>query len=943
MTGTPPLSAPEPARLAAPGAPAQAGETAHAPEQARRAWQMLSRCNHAVLHAASENALINDICRIAVDHGGYSAAWIGDAVDDAAHTIAIAAQAGNAEQLACVRASRPAWSAHAASAGPAGLAIRGGAPVIVADTAHEARFAPWTAQQGACGVAGAIYLPLKGSARDRGQERARPFGLLALHARAVLHPGADEIALLQELADNLAFGLRTIALRREQGKREAAVTKVATSVAFASGAYFFEQLALAMAEAVGADGAVIARLRPDAPEQARTVIAVLDGARIADFDYTIADSPCKLAQKHEHYVVPDAADQLFPDSPAALLGAKAYGCWRLHASSGKLLGTAFVVFRQPVPRSDFVVSTLRIFAVRAAAELEREDADSHLRAQAALLDKAQDAIIVRDLDDLVLFWNKSAERMYGWTRAEALGRRIEDILGDESGQIAAAKHATLASGYWMGEIARHDKQGNPMVVAVRLSLIRNDDGAPTALLSINTDVSQRKAAEREVDRLAFYDPLTALPNRLLLLDRLEHALSISGRSGGSGALLFIDLDHFKTINDTLGHDMGDRMLQQVAQRLRACVYETDTVARFGGDEFVVLVENLSRSRHEAAAQARRIGEKVLRTLGAPFDLDSRVRHTTASIGVTLFDALHCGEQELFRQAELAMYEVKTAGRNGVRFFDPEMQTVVTARAALEADLRYALQHDEFVLHYQPQIDRHGAVTGAEALIRWQSPGRGLVAPGFFITLAEETGLILPMGQWVLQTACDQLARWAGVPKLAGLSISVNVSARQLRQGGFVAQVKEALARAGADPRRLKIEITESVLVDDTEATIATMQNLKAHGVGFSLDDFGTGYSSLNYLKRLPLDQLKIDQSFVNDLMTDPNDAAIAQTILALGRCLHLNVIAEGVETVEQHNFLMAHGCDESQGYLFSRPVPAERFEQFAWQSDGDAPATPAAT
>jgi diguanylate cyclase (GGDEF)-like protein len=468
-----------------------------------------------------------------------------------------------------------------------------------------------------------------------------------------------------------------------------------------------------------------------------------------------------------------------------------------------------------------------------------------------------------------------------------------------------------------------------LTVEVRLSLISDDEGKPEALLSINTDVSHRKAAEREIQRLAFYDPVTALPNRVLLIDRLQHALTIAGRSGAAGALLFIDLDNFKAVNDTLGHERGDQMLQQAAQRIRACVYEIDTVARFGGDEFVVLLENLSRHRHDAATQARLVSEKILAAFREPILLDGFVRHTTASIGVTLFDNRKTGPGELLKQADMAMYEMKSAGRNGVRFFDPDMQTAVSARAALEADIRHALLHQEFLLHYQPLIDRDGMVTGAEALIRWQSPTRGLVSPAAFIPVAEETGLILPMGHWVLEQACGQLARWARRPELAGLSISVNVSARQLRQPGFVDEVRAVLEQAGASPQNLKIEITESLLVDDTEASIATMHSLKALGVGFSLDDFGTGYSSLSYLKRLPLDQLKIDRSFVNDVLTDPNDAAIAQTILALGRCLRLVVIAEGVETAEQHQFLMEHGCHMFQGFHFSRPMPLAQFEEFA--------------
>jgi diguanylate cyclase (GGDEF)-like protein len=395
------------------------------------------------------------------------------------------------------------------------------------------------------------------------------------------------------------------------------------------------------------------------------------------------------------------------------------------------------------------------------------------------------------------------------------------------------------------------------------------------------------------------------------------------------SLLFLDLDKFKEVNDSFGHRTGDLLLQKVARRLEKCVRAGDTVARFGGDEFIVLVENLSRQRHEAASQARHVCERIVAALREPVVLDGFPRHTTASIGVTLFDDQQADPGELLRQSDLAMYEMKAAGRNGVRFFDPEMQNVVTARAALEADLRHALQHNEFLLHYQPQIDRDGRVTGAEALIRWQNPARGLVSPADFIPIAEATGLIVPLGRWVLEQAGAQLARWSRQPGMEQLSISVNVSARQLRQPGFVEEVLEVLERAGAAPHRLKIEITETLLVDNTETAIATMYRLREANVCFSLDDFGTGYSSLSYLKLLPLDQLKIDQSFVNDVQDDASDAAIVQTILALGRCLRLFVIAEGVETAEQHAFLMENGCDAFQGYLFSRPVPIAQFEEFA--------------
>ncbi len=462
-----------------------------------------------------------------------------------------------------------------------------------------------------------------------------------------------------------------------------------------------------------------------------------------------------------------------------------------------------------------------------------------------------------------------------------------------------------------------------------ITTVKDDSGSPTHYVACFIDITLRKAAEEQINSLAFYDPLTLLPNRRLMGDRLKQALASSARSEKYGALLFIDLDNFKVTNDTLGHTVGDLMLQEVGQRLVTCVREGDTVARLGGDEFVLMLEGLSGNRRESAAQAKSVGEKVLATISQPYLLAGHHCRSTPSIGVTLFTDHMETSDELLKRADLAMYEAKKAGRNTLRFFDPEMQAAVATRAALEADLRNAVLCDQFKLFYQAQVDGEGILTGVEALVRWIHPERGLVPPRDFIGLAEETGLILPLGHWVLQAACAQLTNWSLRPEMSQLAISVNVSAHQFRQKEFVEQVLAVIARTGANPRRLKIELTESLLVDDVEAVIAKMTELKANGVGFSLDDFGTGYSSLSYLKRLPLDQLKIDQSFVRDILVDPNDAAIAKMVIVLAESLGLTVIAEGVETQAQRDFLAGQGCHAYQGYLFSRPIPIEEFEIFA--------------
>jgi diguanylate cyclase (GGDEF)-like protein len=450
--------------------------------------------------------------------------------------------------------------------------------------------------------------------------------------------------------------------------------------------------------------------------------------------------------------------------------------------------------------------------------------------------------------------------------------------------------------------------------------------------ALRESLTKSKHAEEEIKHLAFFDQLTNLPNRQLLMDRLHQALASSGRSGRQCALLFIDMDNFKTLNDTLGHHIGDILLQKVAERLESCIREGDTVSRLGGDEFVVVLEDLSDQALEAAALTETVGEKILTILSQPYQLATHEFRSTSSIGVTLFNGHQQGIGELLKQADIAMYQAKKAGRNTLRFFDRKMQDAINAHAVLESEMHNALENRQFHLYYQIQVDSSNHPIGAEALIRWIHPERGLVPPLQFIPLAEETGLILPIGQWVLETACVQIKAWQQDARTRELVLAVNVSAKQFRQADFVAQVQATIQRHAVKPKRLKLELTESLLLEDIDDTISTMNALNEIGVQFSLDDFGTGYSSLQYLKLLPLDQLKIDQSFVRDLVTDSSDRAIVRTIIAMAQSLNLDVIAEGVETEEQRQLLLENGCTHYQGYLFGKPVPIEQFEALMQKS-----------
>ncbi|RQO84180.1 EAL domain-containing protein [Acidovorax sp. FJL06] len=473
------------------------------------------------------------------------------------------------------------------------------------------------------------------------------------------------------------------------------------------------------------------------------------------------------------------------------------------------------------------------------------------------------------------------------------------------------------------EMQRLTREGTPVWVSISGEPIFDADGTFTGYRGVARDITERKLAEAEIQRLAFYDELTGLPNRRLLMDRLERAVAASTREGSHGALLFLDLDNFKGINDTMGHEWGDRLLVQVGGRVSASVRATDTVARLGGDEFVVVIEGLHTEETEAAAEAEAVAQKVLAALNQPYQVEGCEMHSTPSIGIALFQQAQQPVPELLKRADLAMYQAKAQGRNTLCFFDPAMQAAASARSALEGDIRLGLARNEFLLHYQPVVDEAGQLLGAEALVRWNHPQRGMVPPADFIPLAEQTGLILPLGRQVLAMACHQLAQWAADPAKAGWTLAVNVSAQEFRQSDFVQDVLAVLRDSGADARRLKLELTESLLLHDVEDSILKMQALRTLGVGFSLDDFGTGYSSLSYLKRLPLDQLKIDQSFVRDVLTDPNDAAIACTIITLAHSLALDVVAEGVETEGQRAFLLRNGCKRFQGYLFGRPGPVD--------------------
>ena len=558
---------------------------------------------------------------------------------------------------------------------------------------------------------------------------------------------------------------------------------------------------------------------------------------------------------------------------------------------------------------------------------KRKQTEEELRIAATTFE-SQDAILITDQDANILRVNQSFQDMTGYQADELIGNnpRILKSGHHDADFYKAMWHELLNAGKWSGEIWGRRKSGEIYPTAVTITAVRDDRQQITNYVSVFRDITRVKQTEQEIHQLAFYDHLTGLPNRRLLLDRLRHTIAGSARHGWCAALIFLDLDHFKTINDTQGHVVGDRLLVEAAQRLKTCVRESDSVARLGGDEFVVVLEELSDEAGEAAAQTELIVEKIREELSKPYALNNYDYISTASIGINLFSGHQESVEDLLKHADIAMYQAKTAGRNAIRFYDPAMQAAIAVRADLEDELRQALAKQQFRLHYQIQVDKLRRPLGAEALLRWEHPKRGMVSPAEFIAITEETGLIVPIGLWVLQTACAQLKAWQHGALTRDLTLAVNVSAKQFRQPDFVTHIKNILVESGARPSHLKLELTETMVLENVEDTITKMHELRSIGVSFSMDDFGTGHSSLQYLKRLPLDQIKIDQSFVQDITFDPNDATIVQTIIAMTQALGLNVIAEGVETEDQRLFLERHQCHAFQGYLFGKPLPLAQFE-----------------
>ena len=564
----------------------------------------------------------------------------------------------------------------------------------------------------------------------------------------------------------------------------------------------------------------------------------------------------------------------------------------------------------------------------------KEICGDEMRIAAATFD-TNDAIMVTDAKANIIRVNQAFLNVTGYSTEEVIGKNPRIMSSGVHGKDFYNElwNKLLESGTWSGEIFDKRKNGEIYPKSLRITAVKNESQTITHYVAIFSDLSERKKSEAEIRNLAFYDTTTKLPNRLFFLECFRNVLTGSARMSSFGAVLFIDLDRFKMLNDSMGHDYGDMLLVEVAHRLRESIREMDTVARLGGDEFVVLIKNISNDKDEASLKVGLIAEKIRESLAHPYDLKGHQYISSPSIGVSLYSGNEESVDVLIQQADMAMYQAKSSGRNTIRFFDPVMQENVETHAALENDLRQAIGRSQLQLHYQLQVDNHNIPLGAEALLRWDHPERGLIMPNIFIPIAEESKLIVEIGNWVLDTACSQLALWASSEKTSRLTLAINVSAKQFSASDFVVQVAEVLKKHHVNPARLKLELTESMMMENMILTVAKMHELKALGVSLAIDDFGIGYSCLSYLKQMPLDQLKIDQGFIRSITTDCSNAVLVQTIIDLAINFKLNVIAEGVETEAQLTFLKHHDCLAYQGHLFGKAEPIIEFERLLCASE----------
>ena len=713
---------------------------------------------------------------------------------------------------------------------------------------------------------------------------------------------------------------------------QTALRYIVEGIAGSTGDDFFKSLITHLSQTLECDHAIIGLLDKKEPTKINTISVLEKGEFVPNFDYSLENTPCKNIFTQGAILYPSGVTFEFPDDKWLMERAiECYAGVLIKNAQGVGVGLLSIMDSKPMEHAEIKLSLLQLFATRCGAELQRLEDEKALHASEARfkhINEATGGYIWEVRPDCTYSYvSEKSLTVKGYPPKALLNHQPYEFMPEEDIEPARriVQEAIDRKGTFELSHRNVTTDGRILWEEVKGIVILDGDQNVIGLRGEGVSINERKEAEAQIEQLAFYDPLTNLPNRRLLIDRLQQDLALAFRHNSYGALLFLDLDHFKTINDALGHSFGDMLLGQAAQRLISQLRTEDTVSRVGGDEFVILLPELDKRSDIAANQAYTVATKIRDAFSMPFDLQGHEYHITPSIGITLFPEQEQTSEVLLKQADSAMYKSKNDGRNTISFYDPSMQTEADSRLVMEKSLRQAVNMIEFELYYQKQVDEKGRLIGAESLLRWNHPEKGIITPSTFIPLAEETGLIFDIGSWVLRSACQQMKYWSDSFPEKLPQLSVNVSSRQFRQTDFVEQVLRTIRQTGINPNQLVLEITEGVIIENVQNAIEKMRKLKAAGVSFSIDDFGVGYSSLSYLRQLPLDELKIDRSFIQDIETDPNDATIVETIISMARHLDLAIIAEGVERKAQLKFLNENGCPAYQGYYFSRPVPAGEF------------------
>ncbi len=858
-------------------------------QRLNKLYLALSETNQAIVRMDNENELFQLVCKCAVDHGGMKLAWIGQT--DETQTWVYPASIYTAETSFLKKVELSDHAKHFNGDGPPKTAIVENRPVIINDLIKQPMDNTWNNDAREYGWGSVGSFPI--------QRNGKPFAVLTVYHDMANAFDDEMIGLLVEMSGDISFALNNYDREAQRLQSEKLLQES-------------EQKLSVILDNVPAY--IYLKDMHDRYLFANQEVLNLWGVRLEEV----------IGVGDDRFFDAETSKRIRENDSRVLTYGEIIEQEEISTIESTGESKTFWTVKIPLRRPDGTIYGLCGISTD-ITQLKLTEANLRI---AAISFESQVGMIITDDQKRVLRVNQAYTQISGFSEEQVVGqlpKLVSDSHHDE-GFYQQIWAEVAHHGGWEGETWNRRENNETYSQHLIITAVKDANDHVTHYVISLTDITESKAAALKIEHLAYFDPLTQLPNRRLLLDRLSHALNVSVRSGLLGALLYLDLDHFKMINDSRGHEVGDLLLKQVAERLLGCVRAEDTVARLGGDEYVILLEGLNKEPVEAAAQTELVTQKIQHVLCKPYVIDQHQFNVTASIGLVLFSGQALSGDEFLKQADIAMYDAKKSGRNMFRFFDPNMQSTINHRVLLEDELRKALLLNQFKLYYQVQVDSTGNVFGAEALIRWEHPDRGMISPIYFIPLAEETGLILPIGNWVLNEACAQLKQWENDEATHHLSISINVSAKQFHQSDFVQQVEAAVARHQIKPMLLKLELTESMLVDNIEHIIVSMHAIRKLGVRFELDDFGTGYSSLQYLKRLPLHQLKIDQSFVRDITTDKSDRAIVKTIVKMAQGLGLEVIAEGVETEEQRQLLRKMGCSYYQGYLFSKPVPIELFE-----------------